>query len=266
VKIYCLTIYNENFNFFKKLKLYPVGLGKNNFDSKWLNDKNGFNISAKNQYYGEYTFHYNLWKNHLYKEKINWIGFCTYRRFWLKKKTTVNDYNSLKRNILNYVPHEWNDYDSILCDPIKISRIKKMKIIKNAFFEIIKNPSLLFKDRTNIKEHFDIFHGSNFMNQAIKLLKKNEQNDFIEFLNNDSFNPYNLFICKKLEILQSYYKSIFYWLKLCEEKFGFKNLNGYGKKRIYGFLAERYLSFWFNKYTKSKPWPVGYFDTNNIKK
>ena len=50
------------------------------------------------------------------------------------------------------------------------------------------------------------------MNQAIKLLKKKEQNDFIEFLNNDSFNPYNLFICKKLEILQSYYKSIFYLL------------------------------------------------------
>ena len=85
MKIYCLTIYNENFNFFKQLKLYPVGLGKNNFDSKWLNDKTGVNISAKNQYYGEYTFHYNLWKNHLYKEKINWIGFCTYRRFWLKK-------------------------------------------------------------------------------------------------------------------------------------------------------------------------------------
>jgi hypothetical protein len=47
-----------------------------------------------------------------------------------------------------------------------------MKIIKNAFFEIIKNPYLLFKDKINIKEHFDIFHGSNFMNQAIKLLKK----------------------------------------------------------------------------------------------
>jgi len=27
-------------------------------------------------------------------------------------------------------------------------------------------------------------------------------------------------------------------------------------KRIYGFLAERYLSFWFQKYTKFKtsPW------------
>ena len=43
-------------------------------------------------------------------------------------------------------------------------------------------------------------------------LKKKEQNDFIEFLNNDSFNPYNLFICKKLEILQDYYKSIFYFV------------------------------------------------------
>jgi hypothetical protein len=72
------------------------------------------------------------------------------------------------------------------------------------------------------------------------LLKNNEKKYFIDFLNNDYFNPYNLFICKDLEILESYYKSVFSWLNSCEEKFGFENLNGYGKQRIYGFLAERY--------------------------
>jgi len=41
--------------------------------------------------------------------------------------------------------------------------------------------------------------------------------------------------------------------------FGF-NLKGYGRTRIYGFLAERYLSYWFNKYTKPLLWPVIFYD------
>ena len=47
--------------------------------------------------------------------------------------------------------------------------------------------------------------------------------------------------------------------KKCEKIFGF-NLEGYGKTRMYAFLAERYLSYWFNKYTKPLLWPVIFFD------
>ena len=41
-----------------------------------------------------------------------------------------------------------------------------------------------------------------------------------------------------------------------EIEFGFKNLKGYETTRLYAFLAERYLSFWFKKYTvyKEQPW------------
>ena len=41
--------------------------------------------------------------------------------------------------------------------------------------------------------------------------------------------------------------------------FGF-NLDGYGKVRIYGFLAERFLPFWFNKYSKYLEWPIIFRD------
>ena len=70
-----------------------------------------------------------------------------------------------------------------------------------------------------------------------------------------------MFICKSNEVLEKYYNSIFPWLKRCEKKFGFE-LEGYGFKRIYGFLAERYMSFWFKKYTKSLEWLVIYCDIN----
>ena len=63
MEIFCLSIYNKDFEEFKKLNLTPVGLGEANFDKNWLNDKSIDNISQKNINYGEYTFHYNLWKN-----------------------------------------------------------------------------------------------------------------------------------------------------------------------------------------------------------
>ena len=54
--------------------------------------------------------------------------------------------------------------------------------------------------------------------------------------------------------MDSYFQSVFDWLAKCEKIFGF-NLHGYGKKRIYAFLAERYFSFYFEKYTSIKTWP-----------
>jgi hypothetical protein len=163
--------------------------------------KHAINIAKKNSFYGEYTFHYNMWKNNLIKKNDkNWIGFCTYRRFWVKKKKIISTYKELEENILKFVPQQWDGYESILASPIKIKKIKKIKIIKNAFIEIIKNPYLFFKTKQNIKDHFYIFHGSNFLDESIKLLKFNEKKEFINFLNKDSFNPHNLFFCKNLSI------------------------------------------------------------------
>ena len=64
-----------------------------------------------------------------------------------------------------------------------------------------------------------------------------------------------MFICKT-NILKSYYESIFPWLEKCENIFGNSELDGYGLKRIYGFLAERYLSYWFLRYHSVKELPI----------
>ena len=82
--------------------------------------------------------------------------------------------------------------------------------------------------------------------------------------NNTSFNPHNMFICKT-QILKSYYNVVFPWLEKCENLFGFKNLSGYGKKRIYGFLAERFMSFWFNKNYKVKELEIIVKDLSDYK-
>ena len=79
-----------------------------------------------------------------------------------------------------------------------------------------------------------------------------------------AFNPHNMFICKT-EILKSYYEVVFPWLERCENKFGLNNLEGYGLKRIYWFLAERFLSYWFLKNYKIKELPIIVKDLSDYK-
>ena len=107
-------------------------------------------------------------------------------------------------------------------------------------------------------------HGDGNLDKAIKLIDNKDKNDFNDFVNSKvSFNPHNMFLCKSSKILNNYYSSLFPWLEKCEKLFGF-NLEGYGLKRIYGFLAERYMSFWFRKYTNFSTIPIIVKDISDI--
>ena len=91
-KIYCLCIHNKLLNKVKELNYIPVGLGSDVFSNEWLLDKKNINISKKNPYYGEYSFHYWLWKNELDNIPDNtWIGFCAYRRFWQRENKKLKE-------------------------------------------------------------------------------------------------------------------------------------------------------------------------------
>ena len=103
------------------------------------------------------------------------------------------------------------------------------------------------------------------MDKAIDALDTEEKNDFREFVNNKySFNRENMLICRSKKLMNNYFSSVFGWLERCEPLFGF-NLKGYAKIRIYTFLAERYISYWFNKYSKPLNWPIFFYDTNENK-
>ena len=264
--MYCITLEDDHFDKIKKLGYIPVGLGKNIRNKNFKIDKIGENISEKNPYYGEYTFHYWLWKNEIKKLNNNWIGFCQYRKFWLLENTDriYDNFDDLSKDIITNIPKEFDNYESILGEPININQFKLSKLIKKNFLKIVSNPSFLFNKKRNIKFHFDFMHGEGNLDKAISLLDNNDKSDFDYFVNSEvSFNPHNMFICKSNEVLEKYYNSIFPWLKRCEKKFGFE-LEGYGLKRIYGFLAERYMSFWFKKYTKYKTLPILFKDISDL--
>ena len=267
--MFCLSLYPKHLNNLKKINYIPVGLGMNNFNNEWIRDNTGQNISNKNKYYGEYTFHYWFWKNMIddISDK-NWIGFCAYRRYWANNnlksefiEKNINN-NNFKEYVLQNIKTEWSNFETILGTRIPFGKLKISKIIKNGGMEsILRNFKSFITNKTTIKFHFDVFHGNEKLDRAIDLLEKNERDDFRVFINSQSFNKENMFICKSKKIIKEYYKSVFSWLEKCESIFGF-NLNSWHEIRIYAFLAERYLSYWFNKYTKVKEWPIFFYDTN----
>ena len=140
------------------------------------------------------------------------------------------------------------------------------KFIKHNLKHMLFNPSVLInKKKRTIKFNSDMMHGLGNLDKAFELLPSIEREDFKYFVNTEvSFNPHNMFICKNKEILFAYYESVFPWLEECEKIFKFDDLSGYGLTRIYGFLAERYLSFWFKKYTNFAILPILFKDLSDF--
>ena len=267
LSMYCLSLNPDHLKKIQAIDYIPVGLGENLFNNSWISDKSGRSISSKNPYYGEYTFHYWVWKNYLKDIEKGWIGFCQYRKFWtpLEVKNQISTVNGLSQSLLKNIPESYEKYDSIIGEPFYVNQFRFSKFMKRNFKKMLYNPKFFLKKNRTIKFHFDMWHGDGNIDIAINLLEKNDRNDFNEFINTEPcFNPHNMFICKDKEILTRYYEAIFPWLERCEKKFGFMKLQGFGLKRIYGFLAERYLSYWFQKNTNYKTMPIYFKDVADL--
>jgi hypothetical protein len=237
-----------------------AGVGKNTFSHDYLLSNTFDNIYYKEKYYSELTFHYWFWKNELKNiNKNTWIGFCQKRRFW-KKNFFIDsniDSSNLKNFILTETSEQWTGYNSVICEPIYVNKINRIKILKRGLKSLIKDPQILFNiGKQTVKLHFDMHHGHGNLEKAIALLNDDDREEFKIYVNNRiCFNPHIMFIAKAC-IADKWFSSLFPWLFRCEKIFGFDNLKGYDTQRLYAYLAERYLSFWFKKYSKFIEWPV----------
>ena len=264
LSIYCMSTNQKNLKFIKDLNYIPVGLKNNDFSSEWLRDNTGQNISKKNKYYGEYTFYFWYWKNLLkFKKQNEWVGFCSYREFW-QNIDNKNKNDLLKNLVIQKVPEEWSNYEAIIGEPIQINKIKFSKVFKYGKLALLLNPKAISASGRNIKWQFDMFHGVGNLDKAINLLPVEDKEEFRKFTRENVEYPRgNVFITNSSKIINDYFSYIFDWLEKCEKIFGF-NLNGYGQMRMYAFLAERFLPFWFKKYTKCLEWPMVFYDLNKL--
>ena len=100
----------------------------------------------------------------------------------------------------------------------------------------------------------------NDIDLAINVMHSKDKEDFTYYVNNEvSLNQGNMFISNSSSIINMYFDEVFTWLKKCEKILGF-DLKGYGQIRLYAFLAERFLPFWFKKYSKCLDWPIIFND------
>ena len=255
LEIYCIT----NKKIYLSKKIYKIGwVGNDNPPSNYISCNTKNNIFHKEKYYSELTFQYWFWKNLLSVKDRHWIGFCQKRRYWIKKESkNLNiNYSNFQNHILDKVPDEWSGCDSIICEPISVNSVNKMKIIKRGFKSLVKDPSILFDiKKQTLLLHFDMHHGFGNIEKAINHLDERDRDDFFQYLNKSTYyNPHIMFISKS-HIINRWFDNLFSWLSKCEKTFGFKKLKGYDTQRLYAYLAERYLSFWFKKYTNYKIWP-----------
>ena len=245
---FCITLDPDHEKLIKKLNFVPVGLGEKNFSENCITDKIGENISNKNQFYGEYTFHYWIWKNYLDKIQTKWVGFCQYRKFFSKNNAIQKDlsFDYLREILIKNIEPSYEKFDCILGNKFSVENYKFSKILKHHLKEFVLNPGIFFdKKKRTLKFHFDLFHGKGNLNLAIDQLNENDKEDFKYYMhNNTEFYPHNMFICRT-RILKDYYETIFPWLKKCEKVFGFDKLDGYGKKEFMVFSLKGFYLIGF---------------------
>ncbi len=257
LKIFCVT--NKHVPALENSNFILSGVGDFNFGDHYIQSNNKDNIIHKEKYYSELTFHYWYWKNLLKEEDAEWIGFCQRRRLWLQEAKSIKriNYENISNYILKTPIDDWQNYDSILCEPIKVSGSKKTKMIKRGWRNLLKKPGIFFNPNLQtINFHFDMHHGHGNLIKAINVMDEIDKIDFLNFVKTEnSFSPHIMFISKK-NFIKEWFDTLFPWLERCEKIFGFEKLEGYDTTRLYAYLAERYLSYWFKKNTRYTyhPW------------
>lgn len=191
-------------------------------------DNIGDNISDKNNILNEMTSIYWFWKNYKDLDKLNYVGFNHYRRFF--KLDDIKDYH---------------DYDMILGRGItfKISLYKAYDV-----FHELKDLNTLIEILTSKNEYMG------------KLFKKYTQQNLM-------VAPCNMFILKK-ELFIKWCEFIFDILNELEQKINLDDGRDTYQKRALCFLTERLFGFWvtymtYNSYKssiklKSKFIPIEY--------
>jgi hypothetical protein len=225
LKIFCTSI--KYFKILDKLPSYiqPLGLGKESFPPNWLDEKKGENISHLNNYYGELTGIYWIWKNKIVDmNDDDKIGNCHYRKIWLNNlyhEKQKFSYSSLYSKLLK------NNNPSILSD-------------KN-----VQVQPIIFKNKNLITDFYET-HFTNIIEESVEFLEPKYRVGFKKHLKNNIFFPLNMFITD-VKSFKHYCEVIFPWLEKCNEICKKKDLIKGDNLRLPAFMAERFTSFWFSQ-------------------
>lgn len=216
-------------------------------------DNRGDNISDLNPYFCELTGLYWVWKNWIPKVNSDeLVGFCHYRRFFsLNRKVEHLDaggdweINKIMSLLLN------SSNDVILPEQISFP-------IKQHWFSLSKrlNKAKFPWQKLSLLEQYGLEHNLSDIQCAIDLLPHPHKLNFEKYLQGKQFSPYNMFITSAINA-KSYFEILFPWLFELHKTIELTSRNPY-QSRVFGFIAERFCSYYFNTYHQPVFVPVSF--------
>ena len=103
--------------------------------------------------------------------------------------------------------------------------LKKLKLFKRGFKNLIKKPSILFYEKyQNIELHFDMHHGYGNLKKLLNVMDKCDRNDFLDYVNQINILIHILCLLLKKKLYNEWFEALFNWLRRCEKIFGLTNL------------------------------------------
>ena len=205
-------------------KILHVGMN-DDFDSEYICDNTGNNISYKNKNYCELTGIYWLWKNSKENQE-DIIGVVHYRRYFTSVAGDfLYTYFNIKPKVL--------DYDII------VSKLEKNDII-------LPTPEKIF--RTVRQSYCDVHYEEDLdlTRQVISNVCPDYLDAFDEVMNSHKYYYANMMICKK-KTFDDYAKWLFSVLFNLEPLIDINKYSDNYQKRVFGFLSERLLQVWVVK-------------------
>lgn len=236
---------------FKSPIFVPIQTNCNNskYNLNIMKDNTGDNIADKNEFYGELTAHYWVWKNYFKKNpELEYIGFCQYRKFldFFNEPKTHIHFN--KTDTLRFKQYFDNNYTYENIFPIinKYDLIISNKLTFNEFYT----------NTFSVKEQYEKSgHPLKELHDFVDIIKNkypDYENDIEDFLNGNTMYVGTVLVTKK-DLYEQYLNWIFPLLFELEKKNNWNAYRGTYNVRIPAFLFERFFNVWLNHKNKSTP-------------
>lgn len=241
-KVKIFVAHEKEGPFFNSEIFQPLFIGAHSLEgcAFSLKDNIGENISAKNNYYGELTGQYCVWKNLLSKLSTEYIGFCNYTKF-------------LDFNI--------SDTDNIVFKDTIILEFSKVveKYTEENIFNFIQGSDIVLPQKIlTPKRLYDLYLDSSpkeEIDSAISIIKEDYPDYFktVQKIINGNEIYANLVFVIKRELFGEYVQWIFDILTKLEQKINMSKYEKLTEKNdVFANIAEVLLNVWIEHMLENK--------------
>lgn len=230
IKIF-VGYYKPNFIF--KSDIYqPILTARTDWNPEgMLKDDSGDNIAYKNEYYGELSGHYWVWKNFLPHTDAEYIGFCHYRRFL--------NFDLTPMPIIPFKPILEKDFKKIF------SKYTEENILKciDGYDIVLPHPQ---RFSGMLYSQYLSWHPKEDMNLALNIIRDNYPDyakTALDVMSKNQMHSCLNFIIRK-KLLKDYFEWIFGLFEILEKQTDWSRYKEYQKIRTPAFIAERFFNIW----------------------